>query len=139
MTGPFERAREELAAGRSLAGAGFGTQAVAHAYTAGLQAARGALMALGELPPTPVAVVAAYGRLVVGDDGVPHETGRVLRRLLELRLLTDEALEDVPAERASEVLDDAERLLDATEDWLLRRSAALPAPAGRDAAASRSS
>jgi hypothetical protein len=85
-----------------------------------------------------VAIASAYGRLVVGDGGVPHETGRALRRLLELRLIADEGLAEVPAERAREAIDDAVALLAASEAWLLSRPPAHRANAARGAAAPRS-
>ena len=47
---PLERAAEELGAARALRAAGFPSQAVARAAEAGLQAARGALLAVGEAP-----------------------------------------------------------------------------------------
>ena len=103
-----------------------------------MHTASAALGELGELPPAPVAIASAYGRLVVGDDGVAHETGRALRRLLELRLIADEALADVPPERAREAIEDAAALLAATEAWLLSRPPAHRASAARGVAAPRS-
>jgi hypothetical protein len=134
----LDRARQDLGAAGALVDAGFPTQAVAHACAAGLHTARAALAELGELPPAPVAIASAYGRLVVGDSGVAHETGRALRRLLELRLMADEALADVPPERAQEAIEDAAALLAATEAWLLSRSPARRASAARGAAEPRS-
>jgi uncharacterized protein (UPF0332 family) len=134
----LDRARQELGAARALVDAGFPTQAIAHACAAGLHTAQAALAELGELPPAPVAIASAYGRLVVGDGGVAHETGRALRRLLELRLMADEALGDVPPERAREAIEDATGLLTATEAWLLSRPPDRRASAARGAAEPRS-
>lgn len=82
---PLGRGRQELKAAEALLEAGFPAQAVSHAYLAGFHAASAALAVLGEVPATSSGVISGFGRHVVGDDGVDHETGRVLRRLYEDR------------------------------------------------------
>lgn len=119
---PLGRGRQELQAAEALLEAGFPAQAVSHAYLAGFHAATGALSVLGERPATSSGVVSAFGRHVVGEDGVDHETGRVLRRLYEDRHAVEHGMVDAPPAAARNVLDDARRLLEATEAWIGRRS-----------------
>jgi uncharacterized protein (UPF0332 family) len=118
----LERGREELRAARALLDAGFPAQAVSHAYLAGHHAASAALSVLGEHAVTPPGVISAFGRGVVGQDGVDHETGRVLRRLYEDRHDVDHGLAPAPPERARGSLADAERLVEATASWIAKRS-----------------
>jgi uncharacterized protein (UPF0332 family) len=121
---PLARAREEVRAARVLLDAGFPSQAVSHAFTAGFQAATAALQAIGEAPATPTGVLSAFGRRVVGDGGLDHEVGRSLRKLFEDRSDVDHALAEAPAGEAREAIASAERLVDATARWIERRSAA---------------
>jgi uncharacterized protein (UPF0332 family) len=116
------RGRQELRAAEVLLEAGFPGQAVSRAFVAGLHAAYAALAAVGERPATSVGVISAFGRHVVGDDGVDHETGRILRRLYEDRNEVDHGLVDAPAEEARAAILDAERLLGAAAAWIERRS-----------------
>jgi uncharacterized protein (UPF0332 family) len=119
---PLGRGRQELAAAEALLEAGFPAQAVSRAYLAGYHAASAALSVLGELPATSVGVISAFGRHVVGEDGVDHETGRVLRRLYESRREVDCGLVDAPPEEARGAVEDAERFVDATAAWIERRA-----------------
>jgi uncharacterized protein (UPF0332 family) len=121
---PLARAREEVRAARALLDAGFPSQAVSHAFTAGFQAATAALQAIGETPATPTGVLSAFGRRVVGDGGLDHEVGRSLRKLFEDRSDVDHALTEAPPGEAREAIASAERLVDATARWIERRSAA---------------
>jgi hypothetical protein len=66
-------------------------------------------------------VISAFGRHVVGDDGVVHETGRVLRRLYEDRYDIDNGLADAPPEEARAAVADASRFVEATASWIERR------------------
>jgi uncharacterized protein (UPF0332 family) len=118
---PLERGRQELRAAEALLGAGFPAQAVGHAYRAGLQAASAALVLLGEVPATSSGVISAFGRHVVGEHGIDHETARVLRRLYEDRNDVDYALVDPPPEEARAALEEASRFVEATATWIERR------------------
>ena len=119
----LERGREELRAGQALLEAGFPSQAVSRAYLAGFHAACATLAALGESPATRTGVLSAFARHVVGEDGIDHETGRILRRLFENRNDVDYALAVAPPGEARSALEDAQTLLDASADWIERRSA----------------
>jgi uncharacterized protein (UPF0332 family) len=113
---PLGRGREELRAAEALLEAGFPAQAVSHAY-------------LGECPATSSGVISAFGRHVVGQDGVDHETGRVLRRLYEDRNEIDHGLVDAPLEEALGAVADAGRLVEATATWIGRREGGEQDPA----------
>lgn len=127
MTAPeirelLERARTELAAGRSLAAAGFPAQAVTHAYYAAFFAAEAALLALGETRAKHSGVISAFGQLVVRTAGVDAETGATLRRLFELRNVATYDVMKVDAGPALSGLADAERFVLAVEAWLDTRT-----------------
>jgi uncharacterized protein (UPF0332 family) len=126
---PLGRGREELRAAEALLEAGFPAQAVSHAYLAGFHAASAALSVLGECPATSSGVISAFGRHVVGQDGVDHETGRVLRRLYEDRNEIDHGLVDAPLEEARGAVADAGRLVEATATWIGRREGGEEDPA----------
>jgi uncharacterized protein (UPF0332 family) len=119
---PLARGRQELRAAELLLGAGFPEQAVSRAYLAGLHAASAALAVLGEQPATSAGVISAFGRHVVGADGVDHETGRILRRLYEDRHEVDYGLVAAPVAEARGAVEDAERLVEAAALWIDRRA-----------------
>jgi uncharacterized protein (UPF0332 family) len=121
---PLGRGRQELQAAEVLLDAGFPAQAVSHAYLAGFHAASAALSVLGECPATSAGVISAFGRHVVGQDGVDHETGRVLRRLYEDRNEVEHGLVDAPPEKARGAVADAGRFVEATATWIGRRARA---------------
>ena len=121
---PLGRGRQELKAAETLLEAGFPAQAVSHAYLAGFHAASAALAVLGEVPATSSGVISAFGRHVVGEDGVDHETGRVLRRLYEDRNDIENGLVEAPVEEARVAVADASRFVEATASWIGRREAA---------------
>jgi uncharacterized protein (UPF0332 family) len=121
---PLGRGREELRAAETLLDAGFPAQAVSHAYLASFHAASAALSVLGECPATSSGVISAFGRRVVGEDGVDHETGRVLRRLYEDLNDVNHGLADAPPEEARGAVADAGRLVEATAAWIEWRSGA---------------
>jgi uncharacterized protein (UPF0332 family) len=118
---PLERGRQELKAAEALLEADFPAQAVSHAFRAGLHAASAALAMLGEVPATSSGVISAFGRHVVGENGIDHETGRVLRRLYEDRNDVDYGLVDAPPEEARDALADASRFVAATATWIEQR------------------
>jgi uncharacterized protein (UPF0332 family) len=120
---PLGRGRQELEAAEALLEAGFPAQAVSRAYLAGYHAASAALSVLDELPATSAGMISAFGRHVVGGNGVDHETGRVLRRLYEAGREVDYGLVDPPPEEARGAVEDAGRFVEATAAWIERRSA----------------
>jgi uncharacterized protein (UPF0332 family) len=118
---PLARGREEVRAAQALLEAGFPSQAVSHAFMAGFQAATAALFAIGETPATSTGVLSAFSRRVVGDGGLDHEDGRILRKLFEDRSDVDHGLARAPAEEARAAIASAERLVDATGRWIETR------------------
>jgi uncharacterized protein (UPF0332 family) len=118
------RGREELRAANALLDAGFPAQAVAHAYLAGFHAASAALLVLGECPATSSGVIAAFAKHLVGENGVDHETGRVLRRLYEDRNDIEHGLVEAGPEQAREAVEEAARLVEATASWIEQRATA---------------
>jgi uncharacterized protein (UPF0332 family) len=118
VRGALERAREDLAAARHLAGGGFPAQAMSSAYYAAFHAAEAALLALDEARSKHAGVLAAFGRLVVRDRGFPEDVGRLLRSLFERRNEADYGGVQVSADRAEDAVRDAERFLSAVESWL---------------------
>ncbi|MGH2498906.1 MAG: HEPN domain-containing protein [Candidatus Limnocylindria bacterium] len=117
----LERARTELAAGRSLAEGRFAAQAVMHAYYAAFFAAEAALLALGETRSKHSGVISAFGQLVVKTGSVDAETGSKLRKLFELRNTATYDAAKVEADLALSAIADAERFAAAVEAWLHRR------------------
>jgi uncharacterized protein (UPF0332 family) len=115
------RGRQELRASAALLEAGFPEQAVSRAYLAAEHAATAALSVLGELPATGAGAISAFGRHVVGRDGLDHETGRILRRLYEDRNEVDQGLVPAPVDEARDALADAERFVEAAAAWIDRR------------------
>jgi uncharacterized protein (UPF0332 family) len=118
---PVERAREELRAASLLLESGLPSQAVSRACAAGVQVATAALAELGETPSTDAGVVSAFGRQVVGDDGVEPEAGRTLRQLFEDRDHIEQALLQAPEAEARRALGAAGLLVDAGARWLDQR------------------
>jgi uncharacterized protein (UPF0332 family) len=118
---PLGRGRQELKAAEVLLEAGFPAQAVSHAYLAGFHAASAALALLGEVPATSSGVISAFGRHVVGENGIDHETARVLRRLYEDRNDVEKGLVEAPLEEARGAVADASRFVEATASWIGRR------------------
>jgi uncharacterized protein (UPF0332 family) len=112
------RARQELLAAEALLEAGFHSQAVSRAYLVCFHAASAALAEVGERPATRVGVISAFGRLVVAEDGVEHQAGRILRKLYEDRNEVDYGLVEAPVSEALRAVADAERLVEAVARWI---------------------
>jgi uncharacterized protein (UPF0332 family) len=127
---PLDRAAEELAAARALAAAGFPAQALCRAAEAAVQAARGALLAVGETPSTTGGVVVAFTRRVVVQGGADAEHGAALRRLFADRRDVERALAPAPDAIAAAAIADAAGLVAAADAWAAaRRPRAARAPA----------
>lgn len=128
MSGEVEellaRGHEELRAAQALLDAGFPSQALSRAYLAAFDAASAALMSVGEQPRTRTGVVSAFGRRIVSEGGLDHEVGRNLRRLFDDRDYVDYGLGEAPLEQSGSAISDARLLLEATVQWIERRSAA---------------
>lgn len=118
---PLGRGRQELKAAEALLEAGFPAQAVSHAYLAGFHSASAALALLGEVPATSSGVISAFGRRVVGENGIDHETARVLRRLYEDRNDIENGLVEAPLEEARGAVADASRFVEAIASWIGQR------------------
>ena len=118
---PLGCGRQELKAAEALLEAGFPAQAVSHAYLAGFHSASAALAVLGEVPATSSGVISAFGRRVVGENGIDHETARVLRRLYEDRNDIDNGLVEAPLEEARGAVADASRFVEAIASWIGQR------------------
>jgi uncharacterized protein (UPF0332 family) len=104
LSTPLERGQEELAAAQVLLDAGFPSQALSRACAAALNAARAALLAVGEAPSTSAGVVSAFARRVVADDTLEPDHARALRKLFEDRNDVDHALARAPAGEADEAI-----------------------------------
>ena len=114
----LERSRQELAAAQLLADNGFAAQAVSRAYYAAFYAAEAALLHIGVVRAKHAGVVAAVGRLLVGERGLDAEAGRLLRSLFERRGRADYELRAVPAEEGVRAVNDASSVVEAIAAWL---------------------
>lgn len=121
MTASLARSRQELAAAQLLAGQGFTSQAVSRAYYAAFYAAERALVELGESRSKHAGVVAAFGKLIVKQEGLDASAGRALHSLFEMRLDADHDPEPVPDEETRAALAAAQLCVDAVESWLESR------------------
>jgi uncharacterized protein (UPF0332 family) len=117
-----ERSQEELRAARVLLDAGLPAQAVSRAYFAAYHAAGAALEVLGELPSSPVNLVASFNRHV--GEGLEDGSGRTLRKLFEDRNDVDYALAAAAPEEGERAIADAERFVEAAAGWMEARATA---------------
>jgi uncharacterized protein (UPF0332 family)/predicted nucleotidyltransferase len=113
-----ELAQRELDTATLLNDAQRPEAALAHAYRAALLAAEATVVAAGEPATTASGVVAAFGRLIVVEDGPAPEHARALRRLYEDRSTAEHALADVPPREASDALAAATAIVEACAAWL---------------------
>ena len=118
LSSPLERGQEELAAARTLLEAGFPSQALSRACAGALNAARAALLAVGEAPSTSAGVVAAFARRVVADDSLDPDHARALRKLFEDRNDVDHALARAPVSEAEDALDAAKLVVAAAARFI---------------------
>jgi uncharacterized protein (UPF0332 family) len=118
---PIERAREELRAARALLRADLPAQAVSRSYYASFHAATATLLALNETHATETAVITAFGRRVVGEEGLERAAARTLRKLYEDRNDVDYALMPASEDEARRAIDGADRLVNGAVRWLSKR------------------
>jgi uncharacterized protein (UPF0332 family) len=114
------RARQDIAAARVLAQAGFASQAVSRAYFAAFYAAEAAVLHLGETRSKHSGVIAAFVQLVVRDSGCDERAGRLLRDLFERRGQADYSTDPVPEHEGIRAIIDAEIVVTLVEAWLNR-------------------
>jgi uncharacterized protein (UPF0332 family) len=107
------RARDELAAAQLLADHGFAAQAVSRAYYAAFYAAEEALQRVGVLRSKHAGVVAAVASVLVREQGLEPDAGRLLRSLFERRTRADYTLEGTPVDEATRAIADAKSVVDA--------------------------
>lgn len=112
------RGREEIAAARLLADAGFGAATVSRSYYAAFYAAEAALLAFGETRSKHSGVVAAVAQIAVRRHGLDPQAGRLLRSLFDRRSQADDGLTVVPVGEAAIAVSDAQRMVDLIEAWL---------------------
>jgi uncharacterized protein (UPF0332 family) len=120
-TARLRRCRDELVAARAMLDAGLPSRGISHAFLAAFHAASAALLELGEMPATRPGVVSAFARRLVLERDFDHEVARVLRRLYEDHADVDYGLAEAPPEIAQAAVADAERFVDAVEQWLASR------------------
>lgn len=118
MSSGLARANEELAAAQLLADHRFAAQAVSRSYYAAFYAAEEALLVIGEVRSKHAGVVAAVGRLLVGERGLEPAAGRLLRSLFERRSRADYDLGGTPQEEATRAVADATTVTDLIRGWI---------------------
>lgn len=98
------------------------------AYYAAFNAARAALLHVGQLPEstkTHSTVIGLFGKHMVQAGRVTVEHGRMLNRCHQLRNLADYDVTSIDAERVVAVVKGAEALVDAI-DVLLKHASSYP-------------
>lgn len=120
MTSGVDRAREELAAARSLCDGDFAAQAVSGASRAAVRAAEDALLLLGRSAAHDPDVVTAFVRFVVRERGLDPEVGRLLRSLLNRGRQVERTHDAVPPGQAPAAIRDATAVVDAVAAWVDR-------------------
>ena len=118
----MDRWVEEIGAARILAREGFAPQAVSRSYYAAFYAAEAALLSLGQSRSEHAAVVSAFERVVVEEQGVDERAGRLLRSLHDRRSDADSNVGPVPGTEADQAIEDAETVVEIVSTWLDRRS-----------------
>ena len=118
----LDRSRREIQAARLLAERDFGAQAISRAYYAAFYAAERALNSLGETRSKHSGVIAAFGKLVIGESGFDEAIGRILRSLFEQRNAADYGEAVASREDAERAIRAARNFVDAVESWLEERS-----------------
>jgi uncharacterized protein (UPF0332 family) len=112
------RARDELAAAQLLADHGFAAQAVSRAYYAAFYAAEEALQKVGVLRSKHAGVVAAVAGVLVREQGLKPDVGRLFRSLFERRARADWSLGGTPVDEATQAITDASSVVAALGRWM---------------------
>ena len=118
MPSGMSRALEELAAAQLLADHGFAAQATSRAYYGAFYAAEEALQRLGVIRSRHAGVVAAVAWVLVREQGLAPEVGRLLRSLFERRSRADYALGDTPVDEATRAITDARTVVTVIGQWI---------------------
>lgn len=114
----MDRSRDELGAAELLAEHGYAAQAVSRAYYAAFYAAEEALQSVGVVRSKHAGVVAAVARVLVGEQGLQPDVGRLLRSLFERRSRADYTLGDTPVDEATRAIADARSVVVALGRWI---------------------
>lgn len=118
----MDRARHELEAAELLARNGFLAAAVSRAYYAAFYAAEEALALVGVVRSKHSGVVAAAATILVRQQGLDPEAGRLLRSLFERRSRADYNIDDdTPAQEAIRAVSDASTVVTAITSWMASR------------------
>jgi uncharacterized protein (UPF0332 family) len=112
------RAQDELAAAQLLADHGFAAQAVSRAYYAAFCAAEEALQTVGVVRSKHAGVVAAVGSVLVRQQGLEPDVGRLLRSLFERRTRADYTLGATPPAEAILAIADAQTVVTSLSRWM---------------------
>jgi uncharacterized protein (UPF0332 family) len=112
------RARDELGAAQLLADHGFAAQAVSRAYYAAFYVAEEALQRVGVLRSKHAGVVAAVASVLVREQGLEPDAGRLLRSLFERRARADYTLGGTPGDEATRAIADAKSVVAALGRWM---------------------
>jgi uncharacterized protein (UPF0332 family) len=112
------RALDELAAAQLLADHGFAAQAVSRAYYAAFYAAEEALQTVGVIRSEHAGVVAAVARVLVREQGLEPDVGRLLRSLFERRSRADYTLGGTPVDEATQAITDAKFIVAVLGRWM---------------------
>lgn len=115
------RALDELAAAQLLADHGFAAQAVSRAYYAAFYAAEDALHRIGVIRSKHAGVVAAVARVLVREQGLEPDVGRLLRSLFERRSRADYTLGGTPVVEATQAITDAKFVVAVIAQWIENR------------------
>jgi uncharacterized protein (UPF0332 family) len=118
----MRRAQDELGASQLLADHGFAAQAVSRAYYAAFYAAEEALQRVGVIRSKHAGVVAAVASVLVGEQGLEPDAGRLLRSLFERRARADYALGVTPVDEATRAIGDAQSVVAALGRWMETRA-----------------
>ena len=115
----IERSKQNLAGAGVLLAAGFFDQSLSRSYYAAFYAVRASLVSVGISRKTHSGMISAFTRLM-REQGVDPSIPKSLRRLFQARNTADYGPGQTPRRHAAAGLADAERLVDAVEEWLGR-------------------
>ena len=114
MSGFWSKAERAAASARILLAAGHGDGAVNRAYYAMYFAARATLEridAKSAAAKRHATLIGQFSRLVVRGQGLDPGLGRMLNLAFDQRLVADYEVEDMPAEDATEIVEDMARFM----------------------------